>query len=90
MTGPALPRTPLWMCAAIALPVSRLNVSRQTSTADEPCFVIVTLKAPRARRTLPFGLGRSSAARSDVVKVATGETWPRISPAGFVFVCTLT
>src|SRR6266536_6006921 len=90
ITGPGLPRAPLWMCAATALPLKRLNVSCHTRTAEEPCLSIVTLKAPRARRTLPFGFGRSWDARSDVFRVAVGDTCPRISPAGFVFVCTFT
>jgi hypothetical protein len=78
------------MCAATALPLSLLNVSRHASTADVPFFVIVTVNVPRARRTLPFGFGRSCAARSEVFRVAAGDTWSRISPAGFVFVCTFT
>jgi len=52
--------------------------------------VIVTVNAPRARPSLPFGFGRSWAARSDVFRVVAGDTWSRISPAGFVFVCTFT
>src|SRR5207247_10353879 len=90
ITRPDWPRAPLWMCAAIALPVRRLNVNCHTRTAEEPRLSIVTVKAPRARRTLPFGFGRSWDARNAVFRVAVGDTCPRISPAGFVFVWTFT
>ena len=59
-------------------------------TPDVPLRVIVAVNVPRARASLPLGLGRSSAARSVVLALATIETWSRISPAGFVGVCTLT
>src|SRR5437773_11205706 len=88
ITGPATPRRPLWMCAAIAFPVSRLNVSRHDMTADDPDFVTVAVKVPRARRTLPLGFGRSWLARIATFTLAMGVTCPRISPAGFVLVCT--
>src|SRR5438094_9279109 len=64
ITGPATPRRPLWMCAAIAFPVSLLNVSRHDTNADDPDFVTVAVKVPRARRTFPIGLGPVFIARS--------------------------
>jgi hypothetical protein len=62
------------MWAATALPVRRLKVSRQATTALPPSFVTVALKEPFARRTFPFGFGRSFAAVSVVVTLATAET----------------
>ena len=90
MTGPAFPRAPLWMCAAIARPLSLLNVSRQVTTPFVPVRVTVALNVPFALPSLPFGFGRSCTARSVVLTVAEIWTWSRISPAGFVGVCTLT
>jgi hypothetical protein len=78
------------MCAATAFPVRRLNVKRQDTTADVPDFVTVTVKVPRARRTLPLGFGLSWLARSATFALAVDDTWPRISPAGFVLVWTFT
>src|SRR5213080_181011 len=59
ITGPGTPRRPLWMWAAMAFPVRRLKVRRHAITADDPDFVTVAVNVPRARRTLPFGFGRS-------------------------------
>ena len=78
------------MCAAIARPVSLANVSRQAITPDAPLLVTVAVNVPRARLTFPLGFGRSWLARSVVFTLATIETWSRISPAGFVGVCTFT
>ena len=47
------------MCAAMAFPVRRLKVRRHAITADDPDFVTVAVNVPRARRTFPFGFGRS-------------------------------
>ena len=88
ITGPGTPGAPLWMCAAIARPLSFENVSRQTITPVVPVREIVAVNAPCARRTLPLGFGLSWLARSVVLTLAAIATCPRISPAGFVGVCT--
>jgi hypothetical protein len=62
------------MCAAIPLPVSRLNVRRQVMTPLVPSFLTVAVNVPRARFTLPFGFGRSFAAESVAPVAPTGET----------------
>src|SRR5215213_7677058 len=87
---PAVPRRPRWMCAAIARPVSRENVSVHVNVAAAPSFLAVAVNVPRARRTAPFGLGTSW---RDVIAVradATDAIWPRISPGVFVRVWTFT
>jgi hypothetical protein len=89
-TPPAAPRRPRWMCAATARPVSLLKVSRHVITALVPDFVAVTVNEPRARLALPFGLGTSWREFIAARTVATAATWPRISPAEFVGVWTLT
>jgi len=55
-TAPALPRTPLWMCAAVAWPVRWVKVSVHLS--DVP--VTVTVNLPVAPNLVPFGLGITS------------------------------
>ena len=52
--------------------------------------MIVAVKVPLAFASLPFGRGRSCAARSVVFTAAAMPTWSRISPAGLVGVCTFT
>jgi hypothetical protein len=74
ITGPDFPRAPLWMWAATPLPVSLLNVSRHAIVPELPLRVIVAVNVPVARRTLPFGLGRSWLALSVVLTFATTET----------------
>src|SRR5215831_11258491 len=61
-TGPATPTAPTWMCAAIALPVSPLNVKRHDNCPVLPDFVSVAVNVPRALPTSPFGVGVSFAA----------------------------
>ncbi len=87
-TGPAFPRAPMWMCAAMARPVRRENVSRQAMAPVVPDFVTVPVNRPTARRTLPFGLGRYCRAERLVAIAAETPSCPRISPALFVGVCT--
>jgi hypothetical protein len=69
-TGPARPRRATWTCAATALPVSLLNLSRQDSVPLVPSFVTVAVNVPRARFARPFGLGTSWRALSLVVTLA--------------------
>src|SRR3954471_6632855 len=78
------------MCAAVALPLSLLNVSFQVITPDDPLRETVAVNVPFALRSLPVGFGRSCDAVSVVLTAAAIEIWSRISPAGFVGVWTLT
>src|SRR5262245_14176312 len=80
----------MWMCAAIALPVSLENRSRHATVPPSPSFATVAVKLPVARLTLPFGFGTSWRDESRVATVAVVASWPRISPPLFVTVCTFT
>jgi zinc ribbon protein len=80
----------MWMCAATALPVSPENLRRQVIVPVAPSFPTVAVKVPPARLTLPFGFGRSWRLLRLVVTEAVVASWPRISPAPFVGVCTFT
>ena len=46
MTFPAFPFLPMWMCAAVALPVSPLKVSFHVSVFDLPFSTTVPVKLP--------------------------------------------
>jgi hypothetical protein len=47
----------MWMCAAIARPVSLENRSLHATVPPAPSFATVAVKLPVARLTLPFGFG---------------------------------
>ena len=74
ITGPGLPRRPLWICAAVARPVRRLYFSLQAIFPVVPNLVTVAVNVPTARFTLPFGFGTSCFARSVVLTFATTAT----------------
>ena len=54
-TFPALPFAPRWMCAALAGPLSLLNVSFQASVEFFACSVAVAVKTPPAPAFAPVG-----------------------------------
>ena len=78
MTGPATPTLPVWMWAAIALPLRRRNVSVQRIVALLPFSVTVAVKTPAAFAAA-FGAGTScfdvSVARYEYVVAFAAVVW---------------
>src|SRR6266516_4236325 len=79
-TGPAVPRSAMWMCAAMASPVRPPNESCQLSTVPLSDFVRVPVNDPRAEATSPFGVGISSPA-TIVATIRIGVAWLRAPAA---------
>ena len=62
------PRTPRWMCDAVAFPVSPWKLRRQESLPPAPLRTSVALKVPPAVARTPAGFGTSCAALSRAMK----------------------